>query len=146
MSADSTGSDEVVEVTCPGCYRETDRVLVYEPPVLLFAFVFFAWTHESVAGCPQCVRRRLWRRLAVSLPMSNLAFPITAPLILWDLARSYNEHDRPDIPAEYRGWANPAPPPPGEAEPDGKQRDRSTDHPRAIADSSDGRLLRSGGS
>jgi len=102
--------EPVVEVTCPGCYRRTDRVYVFEVPVVLCGLWVLVRTSETVAGCPRCVRRRLWWRLLVSLPMSNLVFPAVAPFILWDLGRTYLD-EGPGIPPEYHDWANVGPPP-----------------------------------
>jgi hypothetical protein len=106
----------VTEVVCPGCYRTTDRVHVFEAPVEVCGLVFWARTSERIAGCPRCVRRRLWRRLLVSVPVANLAFPAVAPFLLWDLFLSHWD-EGPDIPPEYHGWANLSPPPPEPAAP-----------------------------
>jgi hypothetical protein len=101
----------VTEVVCPGCFRRTDRVHMFEAPVVVCGVVFLAWTYETIAGCPRCVRRRLWRRLVVSVPFANLAFPAVAPFLLWDLFLSHWD-DGPHIPPEYHGWAALTPPPP----------------------------------
>jgi hypothetical protein len=113
-------SEPVAEVTCPGCFRPTDRVHMFEVPVFLFALWILVRSCETVAGCPRCVRRRLWWRLLVSLPMSNFVFPVVAPIILWDLARTYWDED-PSIPPEYHEWANSLPPPPQPVEPPGNR-------------------------
>src|SRR5262245_57373659 len=78
-----------MEVTCPGCYCRTDRVHVFEAPVVYFVVFFIVRSNETVTGCPECVRWRLWRRLLVSLPTANLLFPIVAPFILWRLMLSH---------------------------------------------------------
>lgn len=101
--------DPVTEVTCPGCLRRTDRVHVFVVPVFLCALWAVARSYETVAGCPRCVRRRLWWRLFVSLPMSNFVFPVVAPIILWDLGRTYWD-EAPGIPPEYNEWAASYPP------------------------------------
>jgi hypothetical protein len=50
--------------------------------------------------------------------MSNFVFPLVAPVILWDLGRTYWD-EAPGIPPEYHEWAashppaEPGPPPAG---------------------------------
>jgi hypothetical protein len=115
--------EAVTEVVCPGCFRKTDRVHAFEAPVVVCRLVFFAWNYEQIAGCPRCVRRRLWRRLLVSFPVANLAFPVVAPFLLWDLFLSHWD-EGPHIPPEYHGWANLSPPPPESADPPGRRSRR----------------------
>ncbi len=110
MSNTANPSGPVREVTCPGCYRQTDRIQKRQLPMFIFALVFYAWTDEEVVGCTACVRRRLWRRLGTSVFASNVAYPLIAPLILFQLGHTYRD-DVPGIAEEYRGWVNLSPPP-----------------------------------
>jgi hypothetical protein len=71
--------------------------------------VYIVWTHERVAGCPACVRARLWRLFFLSIPMANALFPVVGPLILWDIGASHR-NDQPGVPAEYHEWARLVPP------------------------------------
>jgi hypothetical protein len=96
-------------------------VYVFEVPVFLFAMWILARSYETVAGCPQCVRRRLWWRLLASVPMSNFVFPLVAPVILWDLGRTYWD-EGPGIPPEYHEWAASHPPAVPGRSPDGRGR------------------------
>lgn len=122
-AASGEAPETVTEVVCPGCYRKTDRVHVFEPPVVIFGVFFVGWGHETVAGCPRCVRRRLWRRLLVSIPLANLLFPAAAPFILWNLMLSHWD-EGPVIPPEYRSWADLSPPPPETTDPPGRRERR----------------------
>jgi hypothetical protein len=99
----------VREVTCPRCARQTDRVQSYEVPVVLFVLAYIVWTHERVAGCPACVRSRLWRLFLLSIPMANIFFPIIGTLILWDIWSSHRR-DEPGIAPELYEWARLSPP------------------------------------
>jgi hypothetical protein len=121
--APADAPEPVAEVTCPGCFRKTDRVHVFEAPVVIFGVFFVVRSYESVAGCPRCVRRRLWRRLLVSLPAANLLFRVVAPFILWSLMLSHWD-EGPVIPPEYREWANLSPPPPEPSPPAGQREKR----------------------
>lgn len=114
--ADHPDPQPVLEVTCPRCGRRTDRVQAFDVPVLAFLIVYIVFRHESVAGCPSCVRRRLWQLFWVNLLTANVLFPFVAPFILWDIQASHSR-DRPGIPPAYHGWANLAPPPPTEPTP-----------------------------
>jgi hypothetical protein len=127
LGADGARPDDapepVAEVTCPGCFRQTDRVHAFDVPVVIFGVVFVGRSNETVAGCPRCVRRRLWRRLLVSIPAANLLFPVVAPFILWSLMLSHSD-EGPVIPPEYRDWANLSPPPPEPSPPAGRREKR----------------------
>ncbi len=103
MASNPMTTEPILEVTCPRCGRRTDRVQSFEAPVVLFLVVYVVWTHERVAGCPSCVRARLWRLFLLSIPMANVFFPIVGPFIFWDILAS-NRNDRPGIPPEYHAW------------------------------------------
>lgn len=123
MDSDSVGATPIREVTCPRCGRRTDRVQAFEVPVVVFLLVYIVWTHERVAGCPECVRARLWRLFLLSIPMANVFFPIVGALIQGDIRESHRT-DEPGIPPEFHGWA------------------RLSPHTEAKPDSARGRVVR----
>ncbi len=110
MSSEVCSPDPVLEVTCQRCGRRTDRVQAFDAPFVLFMIMHIAWRTERIAGCPPCVRTRLWNLFWFSLPAANVFFPIVGPLILGNILASHHG-DRPGIPREYAAWANLAPPP-----------------------------------
>jgi DNA-directed RNA polymerase subunit RPC12/RpoP len=97
---------EVHEVTCPRCGKRTDRVQSFHAPFVIFALLYIAWTHEQVAGCPACVRKRLWRLFYLSIPTANLLFPIIGLMILWDIESSRSTEDCRGIPPQFHAWAD----------------------------------------
>ncbi len=103
MGDESNNVTSVREVTCPRCGQRTDRIQSFEVQVTLFLFLYIAWNAERVAGCPGCVRARLWQLFWISLPAANVLFPIIGPLIYWDIVTS-RRTDRPGIPLEYAEW------------------------------------------
>jgi hypothetical protein len=103
----------VMEVTCPHCRRRTNCVQRYHAPVVVSVIFLVAWSHETIEGCPGCVRDRLWQRLALSIPLSNLLFPVVATIILGKVLASHLTDD-PRIPPEYHAWADLPPPLPTE--------------------------------
>jgi hypothetical protein len=94
----------VLEVTCPLCGQRTNHIQAYEVPIVVFLFVYVIWGHGTVAGCPRCVRSSLWRQFWVSLPASNILFPIVGLLIFRQISAS-DESIVPVIPPEYHGLA-----------------------------------------
>lgn len=109
MSGEQVNVGPVLEVTCPRCACRTDRVQSFEVPVVLFLLAYIVWTYERVAGCPACVRKRLWQLFLLSIPMANIFSPIVGTLILWDIGAS-RRSDKPGIPQEFHAWAQLSPP------------------------------------
>jgi hypothetical protein len=110
VSGQPSGTGPIREVTCPRCWLRTDRVQSFEAPVVLFLIAYVAWTHERVAGCPRCVRARLWQLFWLSILAANLLFPLVGTLILWDIHASQRK-DLPGIAPDFAQWAHLTPPP-----------------------------------
>lgn len=88
------------QVRCPRCGKMTDRIQVFDVPVIAFLFVGAVWKDERIWGCTKCVQSAMWKRLFLSIPMANIicAFPVAWIMNL--LIRSAKK-DRPGIPPEY---------------------------------------------
>jgi len=96
MTAPETG---FVTACCPRCRKRTDRIQVYDVPLVVF-FGYVGWISQRVVGCPDCVRKSLVLRMLASVPLCNLICPIIIP---WQMAYFIHSfaRSRSGIPAEY---------------------------------------------
>ena len=85
---------------CPRCRKRTDRILVYNVPMIVFLVVYVVWNVERVVGCPHCVRKALALRTLACIPLTNLFCWIALPVQVFYLASSFAS-TKPGIPPEY---------------------------------------------
>ena len=79
-SRDAVDPGSVLEVTCPRCGKKTDRIQVYDVPVVLIALVYVVWTTERVFGCPKCVPVRPGQAHAPEHPSNERVLLDVRPL------------------------------------------------------------------
>lgn len=109
---DATASkDSPARVYCPHCGRLTDHIQVFEYPVIVFAFVYFAWSGaaQRVFGCPVCVRQRLRTHALINVVTANFFCWIPLTAILMSIRESHRQQ-QPVIPREFAYLARAKPP------------------------------------
>jgi HEAT repeats len=97
-TAPITASPSDMVVTCPRCCRSTDSLKSFDVPNIACLFVYLVWNTENITACPSCMRRMLFQKLLISIPLSNVIFPFTAVIYLTQLlATKSNGHSDPAI-------------------------------------------------
>src|SRR5438552_1500905 len=97
-------SSKPLRVTCPRCGKKTSCIQSYDIPIVVFILLYTAWTYERVFGCPRCVRSTIFKRMLLSIPLTNLFCWIAVPWHLLYIVSSLAT-ERPGIPPEYAGLA-----------------------------------------
>jgi hypothetical protein len=94
--ADTPSSE--MAVICPQCCRPTEDLKSYDVLALLCLLVYIGWSSGNVTACPSCMRRVLFRRLLVSIPLSNVLFPVAGAVYLGQILATFAQgHSEPAI-------------------------------------------------
>jgi hypothetical protein len=88
------------KVACPRCGQPAERVQDVQAPFIACFFFIGAWGSERIVGCPRCVQRRLWQLFWISVPLSNIIFPIVWTLLLMRI-RASKRNTCPEVPEGF---------------------------------------------
>ncbi len=76
-------------VYCPRCYEPTESLKVFQIVKLLFVWFVPQYGVETIIACPSCMRRAIRKRVASSILLTNLLFPLVAIIYAYQYFATY---------------------------------------------------------